>query len=176
MNTTTTTNFKNFFTELTKIKSPKFVSFIYTTQTGETSKYLVSINAQLSRAKNRDIFILNKFVPENKLQETAKNELLKSLIAPNVVRSEAQKNAGIPVLENKLIYFPETGNLNIWGFLISKKTLVPGEDKTRNSSPIVAEKNKLKKQLNLASAKFRRFTLTQIKNFKINGQILEIIL
>jgi hypothetical protein len=101
---------------------------------------------------------------------------LKSLIAPDVVRSEAQKNAGTPIVNNKLIYFPETGNFNVWGFLISKKILVPGEYKSRKSSPVVAEKNRLKKELNFATANFRRFTLTKIKEFRINGQILEIII
>ena len=158
---------------LEKIKGCKFASFIYKAKgTGEVSKVIVSLNISYENAKLRDLDKLNNFAPNSDLQNVAKGELIQSLIAPDKSRSTAQKEAREAIIPNMLYYFPETGNISVWGMVIKKEILEVGEYKTVKSRPLTVEKNKIKKQLDFRTAKFRLYIIQNITNISIQGETL----
>jgi hypothetical protein len=160
---------------LEKIKKSgcKFASFTYTAKgTGEVSKVLVSLGISYENAKKTDLNKINNFTPNSPTQETAKSQLIGSLVAPDQTRSEAQQDAKISIVPGILNFYPETGNFIIFGMVIKKEVVEIGEYKKINSRPLTVEKNRIKKELNFRTAKFRNYILENVKNFSIQGQTL----
>lgn len=145
--------------------------------TGEVANVLVNIGVNYGRAKQRDILALAKFAPTNDLEIKAKSELENSLINPDKVRSEAQINAYadlFPENPGKVRFCPNTGEISIFAHLVKKEIIEVGEYKTTKSRELTLAKNKIKKELNFATEKFRNYIVANIDQVKVNGNTIEI--
>jgi len=110
--------------------------------------------------------------------EEAYNELVNSFAppkpdAPVNKRSEGQKKAYIN-LGNGLRLHINSGKLHIWGQTIAKKVIQNGEYKEVNSEPLTIAKNKIRKSLNLKTAKFRNYVVGNVSTFRFGGKALNI--
>lgn len=161
------------------LKGSRFVSFRYTSKdTGETAMYTLLLGVNIVKAYRRDLKILEKLPALNLVEKQAKLEMLES------IRESLSKGLGHNHLYNLAgLYYPicpgvrlnqVTNALNLYGFVICKKVITPGNKKPCKHSAKSLAKKKFKKYLK--SSRFRCFILEpdQLTRLKINGKILEL--
>lgn len=163
-------------------KSPSGVSFFsiryYSNKQGEVSHYLINLGASYEKAKAKDIeFLTNLDITTKEWKSSlldiakAKTELINAFIAPSQTRSEAQIEAYERIVPGLKIH-KETGTIVIDGYVRAKKTILAGEFKTVNSSPLTIAKNELRKLLR--TGKIRQFNLDGYNELAANGSTLKL--
>ena len=163
--------------------SPTGVSFVhlsnYKSTKNEVSNQLINVGASLQKAKERDMEYLKNLDLktldfkgiDSSIVETAKDELLTSLITPNQNRSDGQTNAYTYVGPNMKVH-NETGKLYIAAPSVSKTVIVEGEYKKVNSQPKTIAKRIIQK--GMGSAKFKLFVVDEINKIATSGDTISI--
>ncbi len=110
------------------------------------------------------------------LIEQALAEKIQSIVAPNVARSNGQKDAYINLnMSGTLKYCKATGNVMISGNVVRKKVIVEGVYKEVKSKPLTLAKKHIDKALDLKMAKIRYYSLKNIlAKVNVNGDTIEI--
>jgi len=176
--------YQTLFNLFMEYKGVGFVSLQYRNQEGELSKRLLNVGAKFDNAKKDDIKKLDEgvaFIPSDRYSradwDLALSELKTSLITPNKVRSDAQKDAYVFLNEdNHSVKFnPTTMEVYLFAKSERKEVLQPGNYKTVKSAPKTLAKNAIKKEY-LKTDKFRTFIIKNMRGtVKVNGEILEIV-
>lgn len=158
-------------------KSPTGATFYhiqgYKTKMGKVTNVKLNVGFSYENAKKKDIETLKNLDVRTlnsslgvQLLEEARKSLLGSLIAPNKVQSEAQKNA-YTHLTNGVKIHNESGEVYIYALLISEKVLVEGEKKTTNKRELTIAKDLIRKQLR--TGQFRQYTINPEQVEKLSG-------
>jgi hypothetical protein len=133
----------------------------YRSETGEVADYSLVFNMSYKNALRRSILELDKFIPSNPLEETAKKELMhsfsKSLSSSNEEKHYEQVKDGDGNVIKGIKIHKESGTLHLYGLIVHKKVIMPGEKKIVNHKELTVIKNKLR--ANLPVSKFRQFKL-----------------
>lgn len=141
----------------------------YTNNKGEVANHLININFSYSAAKQRDIHYLKSKESRRFKNSWAVSAVLKSLVHPDPILSQAQKDA-YEVVTPAVKIHKSTGNVMITGMAFKKTILVPI---MYNELSADAEA-KMEVQKFLRSTKYRNFRLDKIKEMRVNGKILEV--
>ncbi|RLD60177.1 MAG: hypothetical protein DRI95_15975 [Bacteroidetes bacterium] len=139
----------------------------YENKQGEVSNQTVQLNIDRTNLAEKAINTLLErlLLSANELQGTAIIALIKSIVLPNVRRSNAQKNA-FERLNKNVQYCKETNQFSIFGGQrIAKEIIINGIYKTVKSKPLTLAKNKESKSIpyfnparfNLDASKYRFF-------------------
>lgn len=148
----------------------------YTNQQGEVSNFVINIGASYGNAKKKDIKYLEN-LDVNTLEtdidktilETARVELLKSLVTPNENRSNAQSDAYTKINDAVKIH-NETNAIYIFGTRVKKTVLVEGNYSKKASNPRVLTIAKDFIRENLKTSKYRQFKIeAQPEQIKLSG-------
>jgi hypothetical protein len=164
-------------------KGVGFVSLQYRSkESNELSKCLYNVGAKYQNAVKSDIDTLNEgveYIASDKYTKAdwdlALAESMKSLVAPDKVRSDGQKNAYVSLNEENNSLKLNYSTLDIYLFMKqeSKVVLEQGVYKEVNSKAKTIAKNVIKK--NLKSAKFRTLILKNVAgSVKVNKQIINV--
>ena len=160
---------------------------------GELANFVINTNINVMNAKKADLQALlsvndsqlielsNKFNIAFDICKTALNELIQSLtknisenLSDRTVNSQAQTNAYVNI-GNGLRVNIESNQLHVFGLFINKTVLINGMPKKAvNSSQKTMAKNKLQKELNLKSIKFRTFIFDNADSLKIKGNVIQL--
>lgn len=167
-----------------EFKGIGFVSLQYRNKEGELSKRLLNVGAKFENAKKSDIKTLDEgvvFIASDRYSradwDLALAELKTSLVAPDKVRSDGQKNAYVYLNEDNHSVKFNPNSMEVYLFAKSerKEVLQAGVYKTVNSSPKTLAKNAIKKEY-LKTDKFRSLIIKNMRGtVKVNGEILEIV-
>jgi len=157
----------------------KIVSFCYRSKTtGETSLYRVLLGVNLENAYKRDVEVLTaRLVVETAAQKKAREEIVNSL--KNSLRLGIGSN---PAYTQPNLYYEivngirlnsKTGDLHLWGFVMSKVIMHEGKRKRYNSNEVTIAKDTIRQKLK--SGRFRDFVLVPecIGGLRVNGHVLE---
>ena len=155
--------------------SPTGVSFVsvkgYENKQNEISNQLINVGVSYENAKAKDVETLQNLDVttldtdiDTKLLIEAKLALIKGLIAPNKVRSQAQKDAYETITKGIKVH-NETKRLLVYGYIVSKEVEQKGTFKKVNSRPLTIAKNYLRKHY-MKSAKFRQFYIQMADSIK----------
>jgi hypothetical protein len=160
---------------LSKIHGCRFVSLKYQSkESGEVSRYLIGMGANLDRVYRRDERVMRLVQPTNPLQEQAKKEILDSLRESLKVgigqNSKYTCKDTYTNLFNGAKFHNQTKDIYLSGFLIRKEVLIPGEYKEVKSKPLTIEKQKLRRRMKLN--KIRLFALSNVKRIAFEGNKL----
>lgn len=150
----------------------------------EVADIVINVGASYENMKISDLEVLkkadvSKLVTENfgqALLEQAIAEKIQSISAPNVNRSNGQKDAYIKLNSNgTLKYCKETKNVMISGVVVRKNVIIKGEFKEVKSKPLTLAKKYLDNVLDLKLAKIRYYKISNIiANVKVSGNTIEI--
>jgi hypothetical protein len=162
-------------------KTPTGVSFFsvryYENKEGEVSHYSINMGAKYANAVAKDIEFLKEFDPTTRSWKSsmidivkAQSELLNAFVNPNKTRSQAQTDAYEQIIGNALKVHKETGAVYVYGYLKSKRVLIPTEYEKTDSAALTVAKNEIRKLLK--TSKFRMFKLDQLAELRTNGKSL----
>ena len=159
-----------------------FVSLKYRNAEGELSKRLINLGAKLDNAKKKDLQTITDgiiYIESGKYTkadwDTALLEVKQSLIKPNEVRSEAQKNAYVVLNEDNgsVKYNMNTQEVYLFGKSERKEVIEPGVYPVVNSRAKTIAKQEIGKSL--TTTKFRTFKLKNVSGtVKVNKQIINV--
>jgi hypothetical protein len=171
-------NLKEFAEYLNSIKGCRFVGIKgYTNNNGEVSDILINLGASYVNAKEKDIEYLRTLdvtkmdtTIDAETLETARVELLNSLIKPSETRSEAQTDTYLNINQALKIH-KESLAIFVYGYCENKRVITEGEYKEVKSRPLTIAKNFIKK--NMRTGKFRQYKLDEITMLKVGGLTIE---
>jgi hypothetical protein len=155
----------------------------YTNAQGEIQDVTINVGTSYENAKKRDLQFLqglnvstikhnySDVTPE--LLEAARVELINSILTPNKVMSEAQKNAYVHLMDG-LKFSPETKQLYIFGTKVEGTKVVKksAEYKADTRRPLTKAKDIIRKDM--STGKYRQYVLSQLGEVTINKQTLEL--
>jgi len=163
-------------------KGARFVSFLYKAKgSGESAIYTINMGVDLSTAYQTDLEKLQANLDSlGGYEHQACGEMIASIHNSLTQHATGEKNTAYKLKDTyenigKAIRLTkETGDLQIYGFVVNKQVLVEGEHKQVKSSQKTLAKKKLKRDMK--SAKFRPFIVTpeHISGIRMNGDVLEI--
>jgi hypothetical protein len=151
----------------------------YSNEAGEVADYSIAFHISYASALQRSIRQLEELPLTSELEQEARAELLTSF------RKSLTKIEEVPVEEIEDGYtrfFDDRGNyvkgvklhtktdtLHLYGLVVHKRILIPGNYKTVNSSQLTIAKNKLKYLT--SCGKFRQFRMTpgQVESISVNN-------
>ena len=159
----------NIVSELSKLRpGSTFLTLKgYRNEHSEVSDYSIVFNISYKNALLKSILSLKDLVPENDLAAKAKQELIDGY--QNSL--DKLENTPFEELDNNYVHFKdENGNyikgvkyhtesdtVHLYGFVVHKKILVPGNYPEKNKRPLTIAKDKLRKLCPVS--KFRQFKL-----------------
>jgi len=153
-------------------------------ENSEIADVLINVGASYGNMKEADIETLkgaklNDLVNDNfghSLIEQALTEKLQSLVKPNEVRSNGQKEAYISLNDKgTLKYCKETGSVLISGTVVRKNVIKAGIYKEVKSRPLTLAKKHIEKVLDLKTSKIRYYKIANITSkVKVSGETIEI--
>lgn len=177
-------NILNLMAELVKKNGCTFVRVKnYTNAQGEVQDVTINVGTSYENAKKRDLQFLqglnvstlkhNYSDVNPELLETARLELIKSIIAPNKAMSEGQKNAYVHLMDG-LKFSPETKQIYIFGTKVEGTKVVTkaAEYKADTRKPLTKAKDIIRKDM--STGKYRQYVLSQLGAVTINKQTLEL--
>jgi hypothetical protein len=187
-------NTKKLIDSLQSLKSSSFISINnYLSKTGEIANHTININISVKNAKQTDLNRL-KQCNETDLKQIAFNsnlstEICKIALSELIIAAEKNLNTDIDERTNQskaqtdayinitpaIKLHKDTLALHIFGQTINKKVLATGTYKEVNCNNKTKAKQAIKKHLDLRSDKFRNYIIENANNFKINGEVIEII-
>jgi len=143
------------------IKGNSFVGIDgYTNSNGGVSNKTIQVGLNFDTIKLRDAIKVTNFDPKTfnsqyplAVIEKAKANVLKSLVNPSKVHSDAQKNAYTHIAKGIKVH-NETGKLYISGIQRRSHTTIPGTYKAKNQKDLTLAQNEIKEFLNLDSIKY----------------------
>ena len=145
--------------------------------TVELSDYVINVGASYANAVAKDIKTLESASYDDAIMESARIKILGSLLKNQDVKtqsnqSKAQQDAYYKLTENGSVKLHiEQGSLHIFAMEISKKVVEPAKKpKAKSSNPLVIAEYKVKKDLNLSTAKWRNFKFEQFDVIKTGGE------
>jgi hypothetical protein len=175
--------FNQLLKALMEYKGVGFISLQYRNKEGELSKRLMNIGAKLENAKKSDIDTLNEgvaYISSDKYTKAdwdmAMAELKTSLVTPDKVRSDAQKNAYTVINENNGSVKINHNQLEfyLWAKSESKVVLEQGVYKVVKSSAKTIAKKSIQKAY-MKSAKFRTMIIKNAEGtVKVNKQVINV--
>lgn len=171
---------KQFVAELAKLRScSTFLTLKkYHSSSGEIADYNIIFHMSYENALLRSIAALQSIVPSSDLEAQAKDECLHSFMESldKVQTSSFEEDDGYRRFfddDGKHIkgikLHEETNTLHLFGLVVNKKVLVPGNYKKCNSKPLTIAKNKLRKLCPVS--KFRQFQINsdQLESISVEG-------
>ncbi len=173
-----TTVKKDLINSLGNIFGSSFVSIkgYLSVGTVELSDYVVNVGASYANAVEKDIKTLESASYDDAIMESARLKMLNSLIGNKDAKtqsnqSKAQQDAYYKLTENSSVKLHiENGTLHIFAMEISKKVIEPAKKpKAKSSNPLVIAEYRIKKDLNLSTAKWRNFKFEQFDVIKTGG-------
>ena len=158
------------------IKGTSFVGVRnYLNSKDELSNQTILVGADYGKAKEKDIaavreFDINSYESQfsEALRIQAKEKILNSLIAPAKAQSEAQKDAYTHIGPGLKLH-KESGDIMVFGFVVSKTILEKGNYPHKNSREMTLCQNEMKKQMNLRTGKYRQFKLGKASDLRLQG-------
>lgn len=160
-------------------KGARFVSFLYTSKdTHETAIYTIILGINLKSAYERDLKIIGKIHPHGLYERVARAEILESLrtsLVKGIGNNPAYTQKGLFQSICKGVRLNKnTLQLHIFGFVVKKNVVVPGNFKKVNSSEKTVAKRYLRKKMK--SGRFRDFILDaeNIAGLKVRGKLIEL--
>ena len=176
---------KQFVTELSKLRSSAtFLSLIgYRNEHSEVADYNIVFHISYENALRRSVTALESVVPADTLQALAKQELIDGY------NTSLTKMAQTPIEEIDDAYtrffdldgnyikgvklHTETNVLHLYGFVNSKRVLIPGQYPKRNRRELTKAKDELRKLCPVD--KFRQFRLTPDQVDRISVEHLSLL-
>jgi hypothetical protein len=167
--------------QLQKVKIT-FGSITYTTKTtGEQSRYTLILGASYNNLLEKSLLELKDLLSTfSGLDLIAAQELKDSLENSIEAHANGRQNASYTKagmyerIVPGVMLNTNDNTLQLFGLLHTKKVLVPGVYRTKNSAPKTLAKERIRKMLSYS--RFREFALDHghIHRMKINGETLEI--
>lgn len=160
--------------------SSTFVSLNeYVNSSGEVSNYNLVFHVSYASLLERSIAELGVYIPDDEVESKAKDELISSY-EDSLKKLETKT---LEELEENYLHFRDSsGNyikgiklhkdsdtLHLYGTVLNKKVIVPGNYKEVKSKPLTLAKNKLAKSLPVS--KWRQFKICtgQVKSIKVEN-------
>jgi len=158
-----------------------FVSATYTAKKhGEVARYLLNIGVNYIKALESDLLEVTLQMKEaTGLKRWALKELQDSLITSIQAHRRGEES---PDYTKRGLYVPIGNGLKviltdttaeIQGFVVKRTVLIPGNYRPVLSGPIVAEKNRIKKDLKWGQFRTLALDLGHIHSVRVNGETLE---
>lgn len=176
--------YSKFVSELSKLRpSSTFLSLKgYRNEHSEVSDYSIVFNISYKNSIKKSIMALEGCVPKNDLAAKAKQELIDSFnLSLNKI-----KEFGFEELQEHYTHFTDekgvyikgvklhdkTATIHLYGFVVHKKVIVPGNYPISNKRPLTIEKDKLRKLCPVS--KFRQFKVSpeQLDYISVNNLVL----
>jgi hypothetical protein len=155
----------------------------YRNETSEIADYSVAFHISYSSALQKSITLLESMLLTGDLEKQARDELIVSF------NKSLSKMAETPIEEMEDGYtrfFDESGNhikgvkmhtdthtLHLYGLVVHKRVLLPGNYKTKNSRPLTIAKDKLRYLTPVG--KFRQFKITPFQVDRIGVEKLSLL-
>lgn len=172
---------KQFVAELKKIRpSSTFLTLKgYQSKSGEVADYSIVFHINYKNALISSINTLNSFVPNNEIEEQAKQDCLdsfnKSIQNIESIQIENIQDGYSRFFDENNQYIKgiklhnKTNTLHLYGFVVHKKIIKQGNFKKSNSSPLTIAKNKLRNMCKVS--KFRQFRIIpdQLDSISVEG-------
>ncbi len=173
--------------EAGKIELPQFVALHnYENKQGAVSNYLLNLGVHYGRTLERDLVMFNFLsindydIPANLqyVAQEAYDEVHHSLMSntdKNIDNHTPMSRIKIEEYDHpsaNIKVHKQTGVIYLTGMIVSKKVLVEGEYKERQSKDKTKVKNILTK--NFSSNNYRQFFIHKITSIKINGKHMTI--
>lgn len=165
--------------KLANLDRVKFIALHnYENAAGEVSNYTLIAAYKYAKAVQKDIERLSG-VCYTGHKEVARVQMLDVLIrnqddATRTAASWAQINAYVPIAMHSKLH-EATGNIRIWAFLRSKKTLQSVPQKKVNKGMMEQLKDEIRRELRMSTPNFRLFKLETITEAIIEGTTLKIV-
>lgn len=175
----------DFVAQLSKLRtSSTFLSLIgYRNEHSEVADYNIVFNMSYENALKRSIAALTPYVPENDLETTAKAELLTSfntsLANLKETPVEAIQDAYDHFIDGNGEYIKgvklhrESDTLHLYGLVVNKRVIMPGNYPKKNKRPLTIAKDKLRKLCPVD--KFRQFKIVPSQLDSISVQNLSFL-
>lgn len=173
-------NQSQFVSELGKLRpSSTFLSIKgYRNRYGEVANYSIAFHVSYNKALGRSILQLESYVPENDLEEEAKEKILKSLIKSLETSSNSKERSDSTYLrfldergrEIKGVKLHiDTNTLHLYGFVVHKKVIMPGNYPKSNRKPLTKVSSAMRSKLSVG--KFRQFKITpeQVESISVEN-------
>lgn len=159
--------------KLSTIKGVSFVSVDYVNQDGDHELIIFNIGVDYQKAKQKDLEMLYTLdvwsltapIP-NTLLEDARLSLIDNLEKPNKAIQEGLKNA-FTSLGNGFKIHNETGELYVYGMLISKYIKSEGAYREDTRKPLTVAKDYLRGMMK--HTQYRQFKINNAKSFTVKG-------
>jgi len=168
----------NILDQIKNSKGAKFISIRgYENSKGEISNQTILTGASYEKAVANDIKKLENAHYADAELDAIRVELLNRMIAnanggkDQSNQSKAQSEAYYNVCDGVRFHI-ESENFFIQGYGISKTVIQKGEYKESNPRPKTILQNKIKKDLNLLTSKYKQFKLTNVSEVAIGGKVL----
>jgi len=156
----------------------RFVSFVYRSKgSKELARHTVALGVNIERVYRRDRSIISgklAHLAKDSLEAVAAHKIIDSL--NDSLRNGIGNNAAFSAkgayksLGKGVKIHSETNELQLFGFVRSKKVIEAGEHKEVKSAPLTLARQKLEKSLK--KSKFRQYSLSQIRSAKIQGDVI----
>lgn len=170
---------KRLIKTLVTAKTIKGTSFVgireYLNSSNELSNQTILVGASYEKAKEMDIetareFDINSYDSpfSEALRIQAKEKIVSSLVSPGKAQSEAQKASYTHVGPGLKIH-NESGELMVYGFVVAKHVIEPGQYKDKNSKELTLCQDEMKKKMNLRTGKYRQFILGKVADLRLQG-------
>lgn len=177
-------NSAEFVSELGKLRpSSTFLNIKgYRNSHGEIADYNIVFHISYSSALKRSILALEQVVPEDLVEAKAREQLIASFQKS----LDKIKDSSIDEDSDHYLWFSDsngerikgvklhikTNTLHLYGFVVNKKVLMPGEYPKVNHRELTVAKNKLRKLCPVS--KFRQFRITadQVESITVENMSL----
>ena len=170
-----------FVSELSKLRSSSTFLTIksYTNESSEVADYSIIFHMSYKNALERSISVIDSFIPNDDFEAQAKLELLVSF------NTSLDKLIHTPIEELNDGYtrffdsdgshikgvklHKESQTLHLYGLVVHKKVLIPGNYKKINKKPLTIVKDKLRYMTPVG--KFRQFKITpdQVESISVEN-------
>lgn len=161
-------------------KGATFASFVYTNAQGETSRYVLVLNATTRGVYEKDIAALEFIRPSlTGIDAIACDEILASRrqsLEKGIGNNDAYTNADtyvfLPGFDNVKIH-KDTGDIHITGLQQSKQVITAGEPRkpVKSSDKTLAKKRIMREVCR--GDDFRQFKLANISKVTMRGEVVE---
>lgn len=173
-------NVAQFVSELGKLRpSSTFLSIKgYRNQYGEVANYNIAFHINYKNALERSLIQLESYVPEDDLEDEAREKILNSLkkSLDNSNNSEDKKDSAYlhfsddkgNLIKGVKLHI-DTNTLHLYGFVVHKKVIMPGIYPKVNQKPLTKVSNNLRSKLPVG--KFRQFRIhpSQVESISVEN-------
>jgi len=174
-------NQAQFVAELGKLRpSSTFLSIKgYRNQYGEVANYNIAFHINYKNALERSLLQLGSYVPVDDLEDQAREKILNSLkksLDNSSEKSEDKRDSAYlhfsddkgNLIKGVKLHI-DTNTLHLYGFVVHKKVIMPGNYPKTNQKPLTKVSNSLRSKLPVG--KFRQFKITpdQVESISVEN-------